>query len=94
MEEVYEILKNKSPKSRKKLLGDAGDAYAIENTLGYNFEYLLQLYCGETGKEMSVTFDTGSDWTILQSGNQCDSCTGDVWDESTSSTYVQDYPFF
>jgi len=65
LEEVYEILKNKSPKSRKALLGDAGDIYDIENTLGLNFEYLLQLYCGETGTEMSITFDTGSDWTIL-----------------------------
>jgi len=43
---------------------------------------------------MSVTFDTGSDWLILQSAAQCDTCEGDMWDESGSTTYEQDYPYF
>lgn len=35
---------------------------------------------------MSVTFDTGSDWLILQS-TYCGSCYGDDWDSEESTTY-------
>jgi len=67
-ETAYHDVKTNSRKKnlkRSNVLGATGDPYDIENTDGLNYEYLLQLYCGSQATELSVTFDTGSDWTIL-----------------------------
>ena len=65
-EELYEELSNtKTKEKRDKILTDSSTQYPIENTYGINFQYLMDIYCGSEAEKMSITFDTGSAWTIL-----------------------------
>lgn len=73
---------------RERIVGNF--IYDVENTNGWNYEYLMQVYCGSEGTEMSVTFDTGSDWLILQSADTCSSCDGDMFPELSSTSYASD----
>ena len=86
-EKFYEELQSKkAEKQRSKIVQGPNDIYSLTNVDSYNFEYLMTVYCGSQGTAMDVTFDTGSDWLILQSAG-CPSCSGDLFDETQSSSY-------
>jgi len=47
----------------------------------------MVVYSGSNLVPMTATFDTGSDWLILQSAYNCSSCAGDTYDETLSTSY-------
>ena len=56
-----------------------------------NFLYQGSVYLGESSKEATVIFDTGSDWLIVN-GKGCKSCYGSLYDPSTSDYFVPPDP--
>lgn len=57
---------------------DRVDASFIDNYL-----YTGSVYIGDSGQEMRVIYDTGSDWMVIE-GKDCETCKENKFDQSLS----------
>ena len=73
-------------------MGASGDEYNLINYEDFNTIYLMDIYLGSELDYLDVVFDTGSSWLIVQSEN-CGLCSGSMWDETQSTTFIRDYPY-
>ena len=54
-----------------------GDGHAAKKALNnfHNYSYYGSIYVGTPAQEVSLIFDTGSDWITIES-NTCENCLG------------------
>ena len=64
-------------------LDDQTGQFNLDNQLYYG-----PIFVGSTMQEMSLIFDTGSDWLMIE-GNDCESCDNNKYDQSRSTFFNQ-----
>lgn len=90
LENVSNMQNNKTYKrnaSRRSRLQQATNPQ-IELTNVYNTMYHAPVYVGSDNQKLSVVYDTGSDWLVLED-SECESCFGQNFNTTTSSSFNQ-----
>jgi hypothetical protein len=57
----------------------------------YDLFYTGEVYFGANSQQLHVIWDTGSDWTMVESSD-CINCNGDTYDYTQSTTFVRSDP--
>lgn len=58
----------------------------LEQLNYFNTEYVGKVYMGSQMEEVTVMFDTGSDWLVVKS-YECGACEGDTYDHSNNEDF-------
>lgn len=63
---------------------EATMAVVLDNYM--NTQYYGPIYVGTPGQEMTVVYDTGSDWLVIEA-HICSTCLENTYDHMLSTTY-------